>query len=101
VRVIDPQGRPLGAAHYSSTSQISLRLLSRHVEPIDKAFLRTRIETAIAYRQRIVDDSEAYRIVHAEGDLLPGLIVDRYADFLVLQLLDQGMDRLAQDLVAY
>jgi 23S rRNA (cytosine1962-C5)-methyltransferase len=100
VRVIDPQGRPLGAAHYSSTSQISLRLLSRHIEPIDKAFLRARIEAAIRYRQRVVDDSEAYRLVHAEADQLPGLIVDRYADFLVLQLLDQGMDRLAQDLVA-
>ncbi|HEX4228695.1 MAG TPA: class I SAM-dependent rRNA methyltransferase [Bryobacteraceae bacterium] len=99
VRVIDPQGRPLGAAHYSSTSQISLRLLSRHIEPIDKAFLRSRIEAAIAYRRRVVDDSEAYRLVHAEGDLLPGLIVDRYADFLVLQLLDQGMDRLAPELV--
>jgi 23S rRNA (cytosine1962-C5)-methyltransferase len=99
VRVIDPQGRPIGAAHYSSTSQISLRLLSRHIEPIDKAFLRSRIEAAIAYRQRVVDDSEAYRVVHAEGDLLPGLIVDRYGDFLVLQLLDQGMDRVAPDLV--
>ncbi|HEX4809704.1 MAG TPA: class I SAM-dependent rRNA methyltransferase [Bryobacteraceae bacterium] len=94
VRVIDPKGRSLGAAHYSSTSQISLRLLSRHIEPIDEAFLRTRIQAAIAHRQRVVCDTEAYRVVHAEGDLLPGLIVDRYADFLVVQLLDQGMDRL-------
>jgi 23S rRNA (cytosine1962-C5)-methyltransferase len=99
VRVIDPQGRALGTAHHSSTSQISLRLLSRHIEPINGAFLRARIEAAIAYRRRVVDDSEAYRVVHAEGDLLPGLIVDRYGDFLVLQLLDQGMDRVAPDLV--
>jgi len=95
VRVVDPKGRSLGTAHYSSTSQIALRLLSRHIEPIDEAFLRARIETAVAYRQRVVEDSEAYRVVHAEGDLLPGLIVDRYGDFLVVQLLDQGMDRLS------
>lgn len=95
VRVVDPQGHPLGAAHYSSTSQISLRLLSRHIEPIDEPFLRARMEAAIAYRRRVVDDSDAYRAVHAEGDLLPGLIVDRYGDFLVVQLLDQGMDRLS------
>ncbi|MBV9760958.1 MAG: class I SAM-dependent rRNA methyltransferase [Acidobacteriaceae bacterium] len=99
VRVVDPQGHALGAAHYSSTSQIALRLLSRRVRPIDHAFLRERIEAALAYRRRIVADSDAWRLVHAEGDLLPGLIVDRYGDYLVLQLLDQGMDRLAQEIV--
>jgi 23S rRNA (cytosine1962-C5)-methyltransferase len=99
VRVTDPQGRALGAAHYSSTSQISLRLLSRRVEAIDAPFLRTRLEAAIAYRGRVVDDSEAYRVVHAEGDLLPGLIIDRYAKYLVVQLLDQGMDRLTPEIV--
>ena len=99
VRVVDPKGHGLGTAHYSSTSQIALRLLSHRVEPIDEAFLRARIEAALAYRQRVVSDSDAYRLVHAEGDLLPGLIVDRYAEYLVLQLLDQGMDRLAEPLV--
>jgi len=100
VRVVDPKGHGLGTAHYSSTSQIALRLLSHRVEPIDEAFLRARIEAALAYRQRVVSDSDAYRLVHAEGDLLPGLIVDRYAEYLVLQLLDQGMDRLAEPLVS-
>lgn len=96
VRVVDPRGGILGTAHYSSTSQIALRLLSRRVEPIDEAFLRARLAAALAYRERVVRDSNAYRLIHAEGDLLPGLIVDRYAEYLVMQLLDQGMDRLAQ-----
>ncbi len=98
VRVIDFKGRAIGTAHYSSTSQISLRLLSSQVEGIDLAFLRTRIEAAYEYRKRVVADSDAYRLIHAEGDLLPGLIVDRYGDWLVMQLLDQGMDRMSADI---
>jgi 23S rRNA (cytosine1962-C5)-methyltransferase len=93
VRVIDPGGRNLGTGHYSSTSQIAVRLLSPHIEAIDSQFLSKRIQAAYEYRQRIVENSDAYRLVHAEGDLLPGLVVDRYADWLVVQLLDQGMDR--------
>ncbi len=99
VRVIDHKGHALGVGHYSSTSQISLRLLTRHIEAIDQSFLRQRLEAALSLRQRLVANSDAYRLVHAEGDLLPGLIVDRYSDWLVLQLLDQGMDRLTQDIV--
>ncbi len=100
VRVVDHKGRALGVAHYSSTSQIALRLLSSHVETIDESFLRKRIEGAYAYRQRFVSDSDAYRLVYAEGDLLPGLIVDRYGEWLVVQLLDQGMDRLTSEITS-
>jgi 23S rRNA (cytosine1962-C5)-methyltransferase len=99
VRVIDFKGRILGTAHFSSSSQISLRVLSNRVECIDERFLRKRIEAAHAFRQRIVSNSDAYRLIHAEGDLLPGLIADRYGDYLVVQLLDQGMDRLAPEIV--
>jgi 23S rRNA (cytosine1962-C5)-methyltransferase len=99
VRVVDFKGRLLGTAHFSSTSQISLRVLSNHAETIDEKFLCKRIQAARALRQRIVSNSDAYRLVHAEGDLLPGLIADRYGDYLVLQLLDQGMDLLATELV--
>jgi 23S rRNA (cytosine1962-C5)-methyltransferase len=100
VRVVDPGGKYLGTAHYSSTSQITLRLLSTRIEPIDRKFLRHRIEQAEAHRRSVVRDSEAYRLIHAEGDLLPGLIIDRYGDYFVLQLLDQGMDKLTPDIVA-
>src|SRR3954463_14426726 len=100
VKVVDLGGKALGTAHYSSTSQITLRLLTKRVEPVDKTFLKRSIEAAYRFRQRVVQDSNAYRLVHAEGDLLPGLIVDRYGDWLALQLLDQGMDRLSNDIVS-
>jgi 23S rRNA (cytosine1962-C5)-methyltransferase len=99
VKVVDPKGRALGTAHYSSTSQIVLRLLSRRVEPIDEEFIFKRCEAALRFRERVVRDSNAYRLIHAEGDLLPGLIVDRYADCLAVQRLDQGMDRQSSDVV--
>jgi 23S rRNA (cytosine1962-C5)-methyltransferase len=99
VRVVDQRGRSLGTAHYSSTSQISLRLLSGQVETIDESFLFRRMQAALRFRERVVSGSNAYRLIHAEGDLLPGLIVDRYGDWLVAQLLDQGMDRQAGDVV--
>jgi 23S rRNA (cytosine1962-C5)-methyltransferase len=100
VCVVDPRGKSLGTAHYSSTSQITLRLLSRRVEPIDRALVRARIEAADRHRQAVVRDTDAYRLVHAEGDLLPGLIIDRYGDYFSLQLLNQGMDRLGTEIAA-
>ena len=99
VEVHGPSGRPIGTAHYSSTSQIALRLLSTAREPIDHAFFLKRLTAAIRHRDRVVENSTACRLVFSEGDLLPGLIVDRYGPHLVLQTLDQGMDR-ARDLIA-
>ena len=92
VIVADPRGRPLGTAHYSSTSQITLRLLSRSVEDIGRDFFLRRLRAALDFRQCKIRDSEAYRLVHGEGDLLPALVVDRYGDYAVVQTLDQGMD---------
>lgn len=99
VQVADFRNRVLGTAHYSSTSQITLRFLSRRVEEIDSAFLRRRLGDALALRERVVHGSDAYRVVYTEGDLLPALIVDRYGDYLVIQTLNQGMDRLQPDIV--
>jgi 23S rRNA (cytosine1962-C5)-methyltransferase len=98
VKVADPRGRPIGVAHYSSTSQITLRLLSSRVEPIDLEFFRRRLRAAIAHRELVVRDSNACRLVFSEADLLPGLIVDRYGSYLVVQMLSQGMER-AQGLI--
>ncbi len=92
VRVLNPKGRCLGVAHYSSTSQITLRLLTREDRTLDRSFYFGRLRDAFSFRKRVASECEAYRLVHAEGDLLPGLIADRYGDYLVLQLLDQGMD---------
>lgn len=100
VTVTDPRGRAIGTAHYSSTSQICLRILSDRVDPVDRAFFMRRISAAEAYRKRVVSDSDAYRLVHGEGDQLPGLVVDRYGDYFVVQTLDQGMDRAKADIVS-
>ncbi|MFN0105058.1 MAG: class I SAM-dependent rRNA methyltransferase [Bryobacteraceae bacterium] len=98
VTVLDPRGLPLGTAHFSASSQIALRLFSNQVEPLDEAFFRARLVAVIAHRRKTVRNSNAYRLVFSEADRLPGLIVDQYADTLVLQTLTQGMDR-AQPLI--
>jgi 23S rRNA (cytosine1962-C5)-methyltransferase len=100
VTVTGPSGSALGTAHYSASSQISLRLLSERVEPIDRAFFLRRIATAEAYRKRVVDDSDAYRLVHGEADQLPGLVIDRYGEYFTLQTLDQGMERAKAEIVS-
>ncbi len=93
VKVLDPGGRPLGMAHFSGASQITLRLLSHRVEEINREFFAARLAAAENHRRRVVAGTNAYRVTHGEADLLPALVVDRYADCLVLQTLDQGMDR--------
>ena len=100
VVVADPQGRTLGTAHYSASSQITLRLLSSRPEPIDRAFFLKRIAEAEAYRKRVVRDSNAYRLVHGEGDQLPGLVIDRYGEYFAVQTLDQAMDRAKGEIVS-
>lgn len=95
VLVRDERGRNLGTALYSSSSQIAIRLLTR--EALDSfnavlALIRRRIAEAIAYRERVVRDSDAYRVIFSEADFLPGLIVDRYNDVLSFQVLTQAMD---------
>ncbi len=99
VGLYDRRRRFWGQALYSSTSQIALRLLTRDNRPLDRQFLAERIAAAAAYRDQIARGSEAYRLVAAEGDGLPSLIVDRYGDCLVVQTLSQGMDRLKPAIV--
>jgi 23S rRNA (cytosine1962-C5)-methyltransferase len=100
VQVRNPRGRPLGSALFSDRSQITLRMLSYGEAPADQALVRRRIETAIAFRTSLAIDATAYRLVHGEADLLPSLIVDRYGDYLVVQTLSQGMDRLLPAVVS-
>jgi 23S rRNA (cytosine1962-C5)-methyltransferase len=100
VLVVDPSGKTLGTAHYSESSQICLRLLTDRVETIDRAFFLRRLTEADAFRKRIVTGTDSYRLVHGEGDQLPGLVIDRYGDYFTLQTLDQGMDRAKSDIVS-
>lgn len=92
VAVTDERGKPLGTALYSSSSQIAIRLISPHTVADFHALTRQRIADAIAYRKPLVRDTNAYRVIFSEADLLPGLIVDRYNDVLSLQILTQAMD---------
>jgi 23S rRNA (cytosine1962-C5)-methyltransferase len=92
VQVCDERGKFLGAAFYSSASQIAIRLISREVFTDFNGLLRERIRAALAYRERVVRDTDAYRVVFSEADFLPGLIVDRYNDLLSFQVLTQATD---------
>jgi 23S rRNA (cytosine1962-C5)-methyltransferase len=100
VHVYGPNGKPLGTAHLSSTSQITLRFLSRDTIDIDAGFFNTRLQQALAFRRRVVFESNAFRLIHGEGDLLPGLIVDVYGDHLVIQTLTQSMDAAKETITA-
>jgi len=92
VQVCDERGKFLGTAFYSTASQIAIRLISREVVGDLDGLLRDRIRAAIAYRERVVRDTDAYRVVFSEADFLPGLIVDRYNDLLSFQVLTQATD---------
>lgn len=101
VRLMAPNGNIMGVAQFNPHSLIAGRLFSRNKDAvIDKAFLKRRIERALALRSRLFD-KPFYRLVHAEGDGLPGLVVDRFGtDCLVVQLNTAGIDRLREPLVA-
>jgi 23S rRNA (cytosine1962-C5)-methyltransferase len=92
VEVRTERGRPLGIAFFSSTSQITLRMLGEGPRD-ERALFGERLKAAIAYRDSLAPDGTAYRLVSAEADGLPALIVDRYADYLVVQTLCQAVDR--------
>jgi 23S rRNA (cytosine1962-C5)-methyltransferase len=92
VPVHDHRGKVLGTALYSSSSQIAVRMISHEPVADLPELLRARIRQAVAYREQVVKDTDAYRLVYSEGDFLPGLIVDRYHDILSLQILTQAMD---------
>ena len=83
----------IGRGHINPRSTIAVRLLTRQRETIDEAFFRRRLEEAVALRRKLVGAATAYRVVYSEGDGLPGLIVDRNDDLLVMQTLTLGMAR--------
>jgi 23S rRNA (cytosine1962-C5)-methyltransferase len=99
VTVLGPRRRRLGQALYSDRSQIALRMLTRVDVEAGPELWRRRIATAIRFREHLEIDATAMRLVHGEADLLPSLIVDRYGDWLVVQALSQGVDRLLPAIV--
>lgn len=99
VRVTDERGRFHGKAFFSDSSQISLRLLTHHDVPVDRAFFTERIRCAARYREGIVQDSQTYRLLYGEADGFPSLVVDRYSDYLCIQTLSQATERRKAELV--
>lgn len=99
VTVVDNRGRFLGKGYINPKSQIIVRLLTIHDETIDRQFFRRRLEAAWSYRQRLLDDTSACRVVFGEADFLPGLIVDKFNEILVVQTLALGIDRWLPEIV--
>src|SRR5882724_5979135 len=99
VSVLDPHGNFIGQALFSDRSEITLRLLTQLDETIDREWWRKRICEASARRRRIASETNAYRLVYSEGDLLSSLIIDVYDDVFVLQTLSQGTEAIKQLLV--
>jgi 23S rRNA (cytosine1962-C5)-methyltransferase len=95
--VLDSGGGWLARGLYNPRSQIRVRLLTWQQENINRDFLVRRLSQAAALREGLLASTDAYRLVNGEGDFLPGLVVDRYSDFLVAQFLTAGMDCLKED----
>jgi len=93
VNIYDKSGFLFGRGLYNPRSTIALRVLSLGSAPVDELFWRSKLHSATALRERIgvAESSDAYRLVHAEGDGLSGLIVERYADCLVFEIFSLGM----------
>ncbi|MDX6577701.1 MAG: rRNA (cytosine1962-C5)-methyltransferase [Blastocatellia bacterium] len=94
VRVVDDAGNFVGQSFYSDQSEIALRFLTTNEEAIDREWWRRRLQRCIEARAAIARETNAYRLVFSEGDLLPSLIVDVYDKVLVLQTLSQGTEKL-------
>ena len=94
VKVFSADEKFLGIGYLNPRSQIAIRMLAFEDITINESFFEKKIRQAIAFRQQFIasSDTTAYRLIHAEGDSLPGLIVDRYADYLVVQILTAGME---------
>ncbi len=93
VDVADFRGKFIGRGFYNPQSQISLRILTRNDEPCDRAFFEKRIRDAWEYR-KIWCDPNSCRLIYSESDFLPGLVVDKFGDVLVMQSLSLGIDRI-------
>ncbi len=96
VSVYDYNGNFLAKGYINRKSQITVRILTRDVkEEVDKELFQSRIQNALDYRRTIIDfvKFDAFRLIHDAGDLLPGLVVDKYSDYLIVQILTLGIDK--------
>jgi len=93
VEVRDHRGQFLGTGYWNPASQITVRIVAYGpLEQMDEAFFRNRFALALAHRRRFLGPNESCRLVYGEADFLPGLVVDRFGDVLVVQVLTLGME---------
>ncbi len=92
VELLAASGLPLGIGLFNPHSLIAVRLVSAKIEDVDFEFFRQRIERALALRKRVYPAGASFRLIHGEGDFLPGLVVDKYNDYLAVQTFSFGMD---------
>ncbi|MEZ6066229.1 MAG: methyltransferase [Planctomycetaceae bacterium] len=96
VRLVTGDGQPLGIGYFNPRAEISVRVLSRVDEILDDAWWDRRLQQAVDLRRELLKldgEATAYRVVHAEGDRLPGVVVDRYGDVLVAEVYSLGMQQ--------
>lgn len=91
--VLDHRGQPVGVGLYNPHSLIAVRLYARHLRAIDANLVRDRADQALQLRRRILPVESTYRLIHGEGDHLPGLVVDRYGEYLCVQSLTAGIEK--------
>ncbi len=99
VRLMDANNNFLGTAFYHPNSLIALRVLSHQDTMIDESFFLRRLQKALSLRNKTIHNTDAYRLVHAESDMLPGLIVDCYNRGVVIQILSAGMEKQRHNVV--
>jgi len=99
VDVYDGKNKYFGTGYFNPHSLISVRLLTKQKENIDKDFFLRKINASVTYRRRMMPGKDSFRVVYSEGDFLPGVIADKYADCLVIQILTLGMEELTGILI--
>ena len=92
--MVTETGKFLATGYFNPQSEISVRILSRQDVPIDRQFIKERVVQALEFRRSSVTETNAYRVISSEADDLPGLILDRYGDVVVVQFLTLGMEKL-------
>ncbi|HLG21611.1 MAG TPA: class I SAM-dependent rRNA methyltransferase [Candidatus Manganitrophaceae bacterium] len=100
VELVDPKGRFVAVGYCNPKSVITVRVLTREREEIDLSFFQSKIASALSFRKRFYSGESAYRVVYGEADFLPGLIIDRYGEHIVLQVLTAGMERFLEPLLS-
>ena len=100
VLVHDFDGYPMGRGFINRNSKLTVRMMTRDRDTeVDEAFIRMRVENAWEYRKKVMDDISSCRVIFGEADFLPGIVVDKFADVLVVESLALGIDRFKGQIV--